>query len=160
LLPSIIPTFTGSGDSTIPSPRLPKKTLEDEVPAEGRTLVPSGDLQRHHEEPYNPFQPPSPDALSRRLQALSDGSASPPALIDDIPDSEPSDTPPRTTEVSPIDAKTIEFEQRDVGNPAQDILKDNIRSLYRLWTLTHPVSSGDDSKTLFLETVRRSLEQL
>ena len=54
----------------------------------------------------------------------------------------------------------MQFEQQDVENPAQDILKDNIRSLFRLWTLTHPEISLGDSKTLFLETVRHSLEQL
>ncbi|KDR85019.1 hypothetical protein GALMADRAFT_233586 [Galerina marginata CBS 339.88] len=170
-------TVQGSGDSTLPSPRLSKKKL----PAEGeqdndipeRIIVPSDDLQTNHAELYNPLEPPPPASLARRLEALAaeSGTNSPP-LFDDYPTRDSNTASPQALEAmpaltsssstaSPPQPLSDGFIVDQVSNHAtQDALRDNIKSLFQLWKLARPDKSINEDKEFFLNTVRQALEQL
>jgi hypothetical protein len=61
----------------LPSPhpeKVTKKSAPGVVDAPERIIVPSDDLQTNHGELYNPLAPPEPNALARRLEALTSAS--------------------------------------------------------------------------------------
>lgn len=209
------PTILGSGDSTLPSP-LPskKKTLdqaESSRPLPDRIIVPSDDLQTNHVELYNPLEPPAPESLARRLEALSaespsnsptlfefDGrpidyptqaefappfntapdspgavpalsisssSASPPPLqrsSDEFVVIDPATDPDAVNPSVPAESLILSSDDSHDYDPAQDILRENIKGLYRLWKLGRHDTSTDtpDDKEIFLATVRQALQQL
>lgn len=72
-------SFTGSGDSTLPSPRPEKQNFVSQADAAlpQRIIIPSDDFQLNRTEPYNPLEPPSPEKLAERLAALSPRPESP-----------------------------------------------------------------------------------
>ncbi|KAF8168072.1 hypothetical protein B0H34DRAFT_44193 [Crassisporium funariophilum] len=171
-------TVHGSGDSTLPSPLPEKKTLAPDLARDDSTperiIVPSDDLQLHHVAPYNPLEPPSPEHLSRRLAALSSCEINSPPPLDDSSTSD-SDTPsPHLTEVNPAHAPS--FSSRSpyqlgeeyivpgpastVDDAAQDVLRDSIKTVFRLWKLGRQDKPPDQEKDFFLSTVRQALDQL
>jgi hypothetical protein len=91
---------TGSADSTIPSPMPVKRNADGTQTHAGadRVFIPSSDLVPNlsNDEPYNPLEPPSPEALHERLSNLSTRPESPPFEEDNSSDSDDS--------VSPTDA--------------------------------------------------------
>lgn len=136
-------------------------------------------MQLPRTELYNPLQPPEPGALASRLAALAmhprSGAASPP-LIDDSPTS---DTESNTASLQAADASLApaasseEFvSQRnssefsvvepalDIDDPADDALRDHVKSLYKLWTLGRPNKPAGQEKELFLSAVKQALGQL
>ena len=138
-----------------------------------RIFVPSDDLQIHHVELYNPLEPPSPDALARRLAALTSGYEKiQPAFLDGSPITD-SETPSpdigevdhTQTSLSPsinhqqLDEPIAIHSQCELDDP-QDTLGDSIRSLYQFWKLSKPDRPSDQAKTLFLSTVHQVIEQL
>lgn len=169
-------TVQGSGDSTLPSPLPTKQKFPRDDPE--RVIVPSEDLQIYHADPYNPLEPPSPEALSRRLAALSaaeSGAASPP-LFDDSPTTDSNTASPQLTEVAPTEDSSFpspgvsqepvnEFLVVDPGDSvsldnAEELLRDNIKALFRLWKSGRGETSTDRDKDIFLASVRQALEQV
>lgn len=129
--------------------------------------------------------PPSPEALSRRLAALSaaeSGAASHPAsppLFDDSPTTDSNTVSPQLTEVAPTEDSSlpspgISQESQEPENEflpvdpaavspdhvAQELLRDNIKAMFRLWVLGRGETSTDRDKDIFLTTVRQALEQV
>lgn len=153
----------GSGDSTLPSPRPGKdKTFSA---AEGRIIVPSDDLQIPREAPYNPLQPPEPDALASRLAALAmhprSGAASPP-LVDTSPqsDSESSTASPGADSAPQPHVEEPALVVPETQTEDQDALRDHVKSLYMLWRAGRPSVPAEQDKALFLATVQSALGQL
>ena len=179
----------GSGDSTLPSPRPLNKKLAPDVEVglgEGpeRIFVPSDDFQIHHVEPYNPLEPPAPDSLARRLAALSalqtePGSElrmSPPLFEDDSPTSDSNTASPHLAELLPppevpsptyspfvvaeLPLESAPEDPRQLEHPSQELLRDNVKCLYRLWKFGRQDAATEQDKEVFLATVRQALEQL
>ncbi|KJA29211.1 hypothetical protein HYPSUDRAFT_95982, partial [Hypholoma sublateritium FD-334 SS-4] len=154
----------GSGDSTLPSPRPGKD--KNYSATEGRIIVPSDDLQIPRAAPYNPLQPPEPDALASRLAALAmhprSGAASPP-LVDVSPhsDTDSSTASAPTSEEGalgrPADAPTLVGNEHQNQPEDQDALRDHVKSLYTLWRAGRPGVPAEQDKALFLATVQRAL---
>lgn len=176
---TISPTL-GSGDSTLPSPRpQPNKQLGSNNVLPERIIVASDEFQNNNAEVYNPLEPPAPASLARRLEALSTGSGidSPP-LFDNDRTSDSATTssldpvPALTSSSSTASPKQSSFDEfivvdqdtnisKDaIDDATQDILRDNIKSLYRLWKLNRCNTTIEDDKEVFLATVRQALEQL
>jgi hypothetical protein len=128
---------------------------------------------------YNPLQPPEPGALASRLAALAmesiSGASSPP-LIDDSPTS---DTESNTVSAQGIEttsapaSSSVSNEPKNITDQScvvdpvtdeqdgkQEILREHIKSLYRLWKLGRLDRPIDQDKELFLHTVKEALEQL
>ncbi|KAJ2927139.1 hypothetical protein H1R20_g9940, partial [Candolleomyces eurysporus] len=180
----------GTADSTIPSP-LPVKRNADgtQVAQSERIFIPSSSLRPDHDEddePYNPLQPPSPDALSRRLARLAVRPESPP--FEDENSSEDSDalpSPDRTHTEAELDQSPLRESAPPV--PVQDrvasvesqqdmavdqpqpntqeervdgdaALQQSIQGLYQLWKLQQQCKSQDADKESFLTLVRRAIE--
>ena len=162
-----------SGGSSPLSRKKASKTdvvISDPIPE--RLFVPSDDLQIHHVEPYNPLEPPSPDALTRRLAALTSGyGAKSPLLLDGSPITDSGTSSSDIGEVSHPQSsspcvmqqrsdKPIIHPQRDSDDRAQDALRDSVRSLYQFWKLSSPDRLSDEAKKLFLSTVYQVVDQL
>lgn len=149
-----------------------------------RVFIPSSSLRPDNEdddEPYNPLQPPSPDALSRRLARLAVRPESPP--FEDENSSEDSDalpspdrtlpeaeidqsplreSPPAPDHVSSAEAQqeaVIDKPQRSTEEQADSdaALQQSIQGLYRLWRLQQNSPQNAD-KDSFLTLVRRAIE--
>ncbi|PPR06901.1 hypothetical protein CVT24_011591 [Panaeolus cyanescens] len=168
--------FTGSGDSTLPSPRPEKQNFGAQ-----RIIIPSDDFQIHRTEPYNPLEPPSPEKLAERLAALSPRPDSPPfpdeddSLITDSNSSSPHLTQVESTGVSAsprqipdkfilvdsvpatVDITGTNLEQ----DPRDTLLKQHIVSLYQLWSLSKPSNvSNDQDKQSFISAVQAAIDHL
>jgi hypothetical protein len=168
---SFIKHYVESGDL---SPQTGKKAFKTDVvksdPMPERIFVPSDDLQVHHIELYNPLEPPSPEALTRRLAALTSGyGAKSPPFLDGSPITDSETPSPDIGEVSHAqtfsppsksDKPITIHPQYDSDDPAQDTLRDSIRSLYQFWKLSRPDRPSDQDKTLFLSTVYQVIDQL
>ncbi|KAJ3508933.1 hypothetical protein NLJ89_g5488 [Agrocybe chaxingu] len=171
----------GSGDSTMPSPLPTKKKFGQDADATepGRIIVPSDDFRINHIEPYNPLEPPAPSSLARRLAALANESgANSPPLFDDSTTTDSNTASPQLTEVvpaneerspslSPPQQPVESFVVVDVQDPAdttddlsQDVLRENIKNLYRLWKLGRHDKSVEEDKDLFLAIAKQAVEQL
>ncbi|KAF8872142.1 hypothetical protein CPB84DRAFT_1818105 [Gymnopilus junonius] len=130
-------------------------------------IVPSDDLQTNHVELYNPLEPPPPASLARRLEALSshDGTISP--LFEDDLKADSNATIPHPLEPVPAltsSSSTTSPSSHDqpntiTDNAAQDVLKDNIKGLYRLWKLVNQDLPSEHAKEVFLKNTRRVLEE-
>jgi len=172
----------GSGDSTLPSPRPPNKKLPsdmDTAAEPGRIFVASDDFQAHHVEPYNPLEPPAPESLARRLAALQTSGTASPTLFDESPISDSNTASPHIPEIIPVPADSsssiyspsqppvdgfVVVDEPDlsmnVEDANRDVLRDNVKSLYRLWKLGRQDVPAEQDKEIFLATVRQALEQL
>lgn len=147
----------GTADSTIPSPLPPKRKLVQ--PHFIHTPSPI----------YNPLQPPSPEDLSRRLEKLSSRSDSPP-LVDDITTSSSASDVINPSPRAPVSGASISTHQFIVVDESEhihpsnapfvdDILKQNIQGLYRLWKTIRPQAQQEDRRT-FLRIAREALANL
>lgn len=160
----------GSGDSTLPSPRPGK---DKNYIATERIIVASDDLQIPRAAPYNPLQPPEPDALASRLAALAmhprSGAASPP-LVDADADTDSSTASPSAASAPSseegaapqchADEPTLADHENEIQPEDQDALRDHVKSLYTLWRAGRPGAPAEQHKALFLATVQRALGQL
>jgi hypothetical protein len=160
--------WTGSADSTIPSPIPPTKNIKSEVTndddivdCQERIIVPPPTEFQSHHVPYNPLGPPSPGGLARRLQALSDTQLSSP-FIDDEPDSGYGTlSPPRAA-----DANTDTVEWQKQADDDHDyaafrmVLQDTVKNLYKLWRMRGGDESAEQDRNLFVGAVQRALEDL
>ncbi|CAA7266463.1 unnamed protein product [Cyclocybe aegerita] len=171
----------GSGDSTMPSPLPTKKKFGQDADAvqTGRIIVPSDDFRINHVEPYNPLEPPAPSSLARRLAELANepGASSPP-LFDDSTTTDSNTASPQLTEAvpaneerspsfSPQQQPAESFVVVDVQDPvdttvdpSQDVLRENLKNLYRLWKLGRHDNSVEEDKDLFLTIAKQAVEEL
>ena len=140
------------------------------------------DNEDEDDEPYNPLQPPSPDALSRRLARLA---VRPDSPLEDENSSEDSDAlpspdgtrpeaeldqsplgetpPPQDRLVSLESQQFVVIDQpqastREKNLDSDDALQQSIQGLYRLWKLQQQSESPDADKETFLTLVRRAIE--
>jgi hypothetical protein len=165
----LLTVLIGSADSTIPSPLPPAKSLKSSALNDvtnieqhpERVIVPPTEFQLHHVEPYNPLQPPSPAAISRRLQALSSES---PTLASPLIDEPDSDTETSSSHQAEVDAAPLNLEHSqtpvDDHDPFQIAMQDTIKNLYKLWRLNRQDQSAVQDKDIFVVAVQHALEQL
>ena len=162
----------GSADSTIPSPLPPVKNIKSQVNTipdletfPERVIIPSSEFQVHRVEPYNPLEPPSPAALSRRLQALSNESTTP--LLDEPVSN--FEIPPYHAEIAVASPNVVEILSSttssriptDDHDPFQVIMQDTIKNLYKLWRLgKQDDHSAEQDKNVFILAVQHALEEL
>ncbi|KAF8642411.1 hypothetical protein AX16_009676 [Volvariella volvacea WC 439] len=152
-------TVQGSADSTVPSP-LPVK----------RKLVQPYHL--HTPEPvYNPLQPPSPDALARRLRKLEPRPESPP-LVDDAtslsasiamtPSSSPpvSDLPTDSPKIVVMDEEPSQSSTEQPILPTDLLLQQSIQGIYNLWKASRPNQRHSNDQELFLSLARQAISSV
>lgn len=138
----------------------------------------------HPSSAYNPLAPPSPHTLARRLADISPRPESPPLVdLDDSdsasgsasptpsppsrfaalpPAAESVPLPPSVAATSPVIAADVplpieEAVEPKITEPCDPLLKDAIRSVFRLWQAGKQASSltlAEDGET-FLEIVRQ-----
>jgi len=148
--------------------------LDDSHPE--RIIVPPTEFRKQHVVTYNPLEPPSPAALSHRLEALSIGLEFPlcpgaDGLRFDLVAPSPhhlgisqqsSDT--STSSSSPLprpaDGSVDVDSIAEKGDLHQDLLKDSIKNLYKFWRYGREDRPGDRDKELFISTVRHALNGL
>lgn len=132
-----------------------------------RIIVPPTGFQLNHADPYNPLEPPTPSALSRRLEALSrePESLSSPLLEESESDSDTTSAhlpvlSPKTSDSLqlPGDEAVVHDSTANLIDPIHEILQNTVRNLYVLWKLGRRDQALDQDKELFMSTVQRALE--
>jgi hypothetical protein len=160
--------FAGSGDSTLPTP----PSLAQKQNDSKRIFVSYPGLPPT--TAYNPLDPPSPNALARRLAELSPRLQSPP--LDDDSESA-SDSPTFSPLLNALlsSSAALSFTDTDTAlskdascaceqdaqrtvphHESHEALKDAIRGVYRLWKSARKTDSATHEEgEEFLETVRQ-----
>ncbi|TFK30469.1 hypothetical protein FA15DRAFT_662425 [Coprinopsis marcescibilis] len=154
----------GSADSTIPSPLPVKQSLDAHTQGD-RVFVTSSSFQPNLSEPYNPLEAPSPDALAKRLAALSQRPASPPIEDeDDSTDSAITSPHQDAPELDSVDqasdqSPTLEdsIDEEPVVGESELALRQTIQGLFLLWKAEQQRKSKDSNPELFLSAVRQAI---
>ncbi len=155
--------------SPLPVTKFQSETTSDSQPE--RIIVPPTNFQIHHVDLYNPLEPPTPAALSRRLEALSKEpeSLSSPLVEESESDSDTTsahllDLNAPSPKISsdflqlPGDETIVHNSTSNPKDPVQEILQNTIRNLYMLWKSGRRDQAVDQDKELFMSTVQHALE--
>ena len=144
------------------------ETTSDSQPE--RIILPPTDFQIHHVDLYNPLEPPTPAALSRRLEALSKEPESLSSPLVEESESDSDATSAHLLDFAPSPRISSDFLQPPLhetivhnstansNDPVQDILQNTITNLYMLWKSGRRDQPVDRDKELFMSTVQHALE--